>query len=104
MANNAHAPTHDLCPRWARAVQQVACAVKDLESAELDLREAQNALGKDLDPGFQEIDEIMMRVWCTDSGEQFLMSSIKDDENEYRIQVRSAETPRLQPKRKLKVV
>lgn len=80
--------TEELVRRWRQAQESVKHAESSLNSARCDLLNAQNALGKHLDPGDQEPHETLS-VWARlGDHQEALVVSTKGRNSDYAIALR----------------
>lgn len=94
MSEETH--TKDLAITWDQAREQLRIAKDQIHKAETRLLNATNALGKRIDPGDQEVDEVFSLWVRFGPDDKRVLSSIKDETNSYRV-VRGTHRKTLKP-------
>jgi len=77
--------TKNLTREWSRIRRHLKDLRAQLRTAETELLNATNALGKRIDPGDQEVNEVFSLWVRFEEDDERLVSSIKDDAHSYRV-------------------
>lgn len=83
---------------WTTLVAHLKDLKRDLNITETNLLNTQNKIGAAIDNGFQKINEVFIIAIENTTGVKFVIESIKDDENDYRIQLRTEKSKKIEPK------
>lgn len=81
MSRPETALTSDIARRWERRVQRVATAKREVSRIECELLNAQNELGRRMDPGDMKVGEIV-HLWVRlDKNREVLLACRKEDDS-----------------------